>query len=514
MRLRRSRQPSSAMDYGALPPEINSARMYAGPGSSSMEAAATAWNGLAAELRSAASSYGSIISELTDESWTGPSSTEMAAAAALYVAWINSTAAEAEQTASQAMSAAAAYQSAFAMTVSPATVSANRAHLASLVATNTFGQNTPAIAANRDPIRRNVGPGRRRDVRLCREFGGRQPGDAVHRGAADHQPGRVGRAERRGHPGHRNRRRQRTGVAVGADLPDAAKPRVAGGLSTRRPSSGLLGNLLGNLSLTSAATGSATGGLSGLGTSLIGRLPLSPGVFWRVPGNRRAVSPSCPMRRRPHPRPPRATLPGVGPKGPQGRRRRGWRRGRPGRGRGCPRLGRCDADGGAGSVLAGDSGVAAGLGEAPSLGGLSVPPNWLWSAAPPPPMLFPAGRRCQGPTPTTAADWVFRSFSAGYLAAAAVAARPHAGGAAASKFGSRLKVVARPPSAGYPAEPEASPPPRYPKPAAVDIRQTEMDTRRLDTGRQSFTCRRTETIQPTYDSHEKQLTRTYHSLLA
>ena len=42
------------LDFGALPPEINSARMYAGPGSSSLQAAASAWNGLAAELQSAA----------------------------------------------------------------------------------------------------------------------------------------------------------------------------------------------------------------------------------------------------------------------------------------------------------------------------------------------------------------------------------------------------------------------------------------------------------------------------
>ena len=112
-----------------------------------MEAAATAWNGLAAELRSAASVYGSVISELADESWTGPSSTQMAAAAAPYVAWLSSTAAEAEQTASQAIAAAAAYHSAFAMTVPPAEIAANRTQLAALVATNIYGQNTPAIDA-------------------------------------------------------------------------------------------------------------------------------------------------------------------------------------------------------------------------------------------------------------------------------------------------------------------------------------------------------------------------------
>ena len=136
------------IDFGALPPEINSARMYAGPGAGSMLAAAAAWDGLAAELHSAAAAYRSVISELTGGPWQGPSSTAMAAAAAPYAAWMSTTAGQAELAATQAQAAAGAYEAAYAATVHPAVVAANRAQLMTLVATNLFGQNTPAIAAN------------------------------------------------------------------------------------------------------------------------------------------------------------------------------------------------------------------------------------------------------------------------------------------------------------------------------------------------------------------------------
>ena len=135
------------LDFGALSPEINSARMYAGPGSGSMITAAATWEGLAADLRSQAAAYSSIISGLTSEGWRGPASASMAAAAAPYTAWMNATAAQADETAAQAKAAAAAYEAAFVATVPPAVVAANRAQLASLVATNFLGQNTPAIAA-------------------------------------------------------------------------------------------------------------------------------------------------------------------------------------------------------------------------------------------------------------------------------------------------------------------------------------------------------------------------------
>ncbi len=133
-------------DFGALPPEINSARMYSGPGSAPMMTAASAWDALAAQLESYAAGYSSTLVELQGL-WSGNASFAMTAALAPYVAWSTTTAAQAEQTAAQARASAAAFETAFAATVAPETVATNRIQLAALVATNFFGQNTPAIAA-------------------------------------------------------------------------------------------------------------------------------------------------------------------------------------------------------------------------------------------------------------------------------------------------------------------------------------------------------------------------------
>ena len=104
-----------------------------------MLAAAAAWDVLAAELYSTASSYGSVISDLASV-WLGPSSISMAAAATPYVSWITATAGQTEATGAQA-------EASFAMTVPPPVITANRALLMALIATNFFGQNTPAIMA-------------------------------------------------------------------------------------------------------------------------------------------------------------------------------------------------------------------------------------------------------------------------------------------------------------------------------------------------------------------------------
>jgi len=134
------------IDFGALPPEINSARMYSGPGSASLMAAASAWNGLAAELNSAALGYDKVTTTLSSEEWLGPASASMAAAVAPYQTWMTTTAAQAEQAATQARTAAAAYETALAATVPPPLVAANRAEVTQLIQTNVLGQNTGLIA--------------------------------------------------------------------------------------------------------------------------------------------------------------------------------------------------------------------------------------------------------------------------------------------------------------------------------------------------------------------------------
>ncbi|OBJ20709.1 PPE family protein, partial [Mycobacterium sp. 1245801.1] len=134
------------VDYGAFPPEFNSARIYSGPGSGSFLAAASAWSALAAELNSAALSYDNVITSLNSEEWLGTASTAMAQAAAPYAAWLTTTAAQAEEAATQARTAAAAYETALASSVPPPLIAVNRTQVTQLQATNVLGQNTPLIA--------------------------------------------------------------------------------------------------------------------------------------------------------------------------------------------------------------------------------------------------------------------------------------------------------------------------------------------------------------------------------
>lgn len=134
-------------DFGALPPEINSGRMYAGPGSGPIMAAASAWQSMAGQLESVVRGYSAVISGLEGDAWSGTAATAMADAAGPYVEWMAMAAAKAEETAGQARAAAAAFEAAYAAMVPPALVTANRTQYATLVAANVFGQYTARIAA-------------------------------------------------------------------------------------------------------------------------------------------------------------------------------------------------------------------------------------------------------------------------------------------------------------------------------------------------------------------------------
>jgi PPE-repeat protein len=135
-------------DFAARPPEVNSALIYAGAGVGPLTAASSAFSTLSSELSTTAASYESVISQLTGSEWQGPSSQAMAASAQPYIAWLSTTSGQLQQAATQAIASAAAYETAFAASIPPPVIAANRAALAVLVATNFLGINTPAIAAN------------------------------------------------------------------------------------------------------------------------------------------------------------------------------------------------------------------------------------------------------------------------------------------------------------------------------------------------------------------------------
>jgi hypothetical protein len=134
------------MNFGLFPPEVNSARIYTGAGASPLLAASVAWDAISAQLSETAAGFRTVTAGLATV-WMGPSSLAMQQAATAYSAWLTAAAAQADRTAAQALAAVAAYETAFAATVAPPVIAANRALITVLVATNTLGQNTAVIAA-------------------------------------------------------------------------------------------------------------------------------------------------------------------------------------------------------------------------------------------------------------------------------------------------------------------------------------------------------------------------------
>jgi PPE-repeat protein len=444
------------MDYGALPPEINSGRMYAGPGAGSMLAAAAAWNGLAADLRSGASGYDTVISALTGGPWQGPSSVAMAAAAAPYVAWMSATAGQAELAATQAEAAAAAYAAAFAATVPPPEIVANRALLMMLIATNFFGQNTPAIAATEAQY-----------AEMWAQDAAAMYGYAASSAAATAQVTPFTPAPP-------------TTNLAGLAAQGAAGAQTAGsstGTGVQQALSQLTSSITGALNSLASPLSSALGGTSSAGDTVIGPFGtllsangISPGgiasglitSYGAMPGWMGLSVMSTML----------GTVFGPLIGGPMNI---GFAQAAA-----ANAAGAAGAAGALGPIAGGLGGIPglggfAGLGAATSVGGLAVPQSWGFAAAGAPtgmlgelPMIAPAGVPLAGND--VAAGLGFPVPLGGLGRAAAAGAGVGAAAAfAAAKYGPRLRFVSRPPAAGYSDESElpTAPPAaaKYPVPA-------------------------------------------------
>jgi PPE-repeat protein len=450
------------MDFGALPPDINSARMYAGPGPESMLAAAAAWNGLAGELHSAAASYGSVISELTSGPWVGPSSTAMEAAAAPYVTWMSATAGQAELAANQAQAAAGAYETAFAMTVPPQVIAANRTQLASLTATNLFGRNTPAIAATEAQY-----------SEMWAQDASAMYGYAANSAAITAQVTPISAAPQTTNAaGLAAQGAQAAATSAGTSqstlsqllstVPTALQS-LGSPASSTSGLSGLLSTLESDLGLTGASSlASTTGGLTtatSSGFSLGGILQGVVGDYAYLPGFFAMFMASdvlAPLMGTPIANsfnaPPVADISGAAD------------------GAAGAAQGAADAGGSLGSGFAGDVGGFAGLGDAEAVGALSVPSSWGWAATPqallggvPLASALPGvDLGATGGLPMAAG---LPMMMGGIPRAAGIAAAAGVGGAVASKYLPRLTAVARSPGAGYAPDPESAPTAAYPVPA-------------------------------------------------
>ena len=447
------------MDFGALPPDINSARMYAGPGPESMLAAAAAWNGLAGELHSAAASYGSVISELTSGPWVGPSSTAMEDAAAPYVTWMSATAGQAELAANQAQAAAGAYETAFAMTVPPQVIAANRTQLASLTATNLFGRNTPAIAATEAQY-----------SEMWAQDAAAMYGYAADSAAITAKVTPITAApQTTNSAGLAAQGAQAVATSAGTSQSTLSQllstvPTTLQSLGSPSSSasstsglSGLLNALESALGLTGASTSSGTGGLTtatSSGFSLGGLLEGVTADYAYLPGFFAMFMASDALG--PLMGTPIANSFNAAPVADIA----GAADGAAGAAEGA-----ADAGG-----FAGDVGGFAGLGDAESVGALSVPSNWAWAATPqallggvPLASALPGvNLGATGGLPLAAG---LPLMMGGLPRAAGVAAAAGVGGAVASKYGPRLTAVMRSPAAGYAPDPEYPPTAAHPVPA-------------------------------------------------
>lgn len=134
-------------DFAALPPEVNTARLQAGPGAEPMTQAAAAWTTKAAAYTAQASHFCGVLGRAGGE-WQSPSGMKMVGSAAKMTAWLGTAAASAGKAAEQAGLQAAAHTAAYAATPQLPDIARNHTTHAVLESTNFLGINTAPIAVN------------------------------------------------------------------------------------------------------------------------------------------------------------------------------------------------------------------------------------------------------------------------------------------------------------------------------------------------------------------------------
>ncbi len=138
---------TAPMEWHALPPEVNTARLMAGAGPAPMLAAAMGWEALAAALEGQSAELAVRLSAL-GEAWTGGSSDKAISAAKPMITWLQTAAQQAQMRATRATAQAGAYTTALAATPSLIEIATNHITTAVLMATNFFGINTMPIGFN------------------------------------------------------------------------------------------------------------------------------------------------------------------------------------------------------------------------------------------------------------------------------------------------------------------------------------------------------------------------------